>query len=69
MPKWRSALSLEALASLPLDELKEITREIGPEELTEILGLTIKHDNVNKLIHFLAGMLTYTENSQINISN
>jgi Zn finger protein HypA/HybF involved in hydrogenase expression len=51
------------------DEMKEITKELTPEELTQILGLTIKHDNTNKLIHMLGMILTYTEEDQINISN
>lgn len=36
-------------------------------ELIEILSLTIKHDNINKLIVFLAMLSAYTEESQFNI--
>ena len=38
------------------------------EELIEILGLTIKKDETNKLITFLCELSAYTENSQVNIS-
>jgi hypothetical protein len=37
-------------------------------ELEEILGLTIKMDNANKIITFLAMLTCYTEDSQLNIS-
>jgi hypothetical protein len=50
-------------------EFEGATREMAPEELDRVLGLTIKRDNTNKRIHFLAGVLTYTEEDQINISN
>lgn len=38
------------------------------KELTKVLGLTVKKDNVNKIITFLACLSAYTENSQLNIS-
>jgi hypothetical protein len=38
------------------------------QELNEILGLTIKKDEVNKSITFLCALSAYTENSQFNIS-
>jgi len=38
------------------------------QELLEILGLTIKRDNENKLITFLCQLSAYTESSQFNIS-
>ena len=37
-------------------------------ELIEVLGLTIKKDEQNKLITFLAELSTYTRDSQLNIS-
>ena len=37
------------------------------EDIIRILGLTIKHDNMNKLIVFLAMLSAYTEKSQFNI--
>lgn len=36
--------------------------------LTEILGLTIKQDNENKIVTFLCELSAYTENAQFNIS-
>ena len=41
---------------------------ITTEKLIEILGLTIKRDEINKLICFLAQLSTYTTDSQLNIS-
>ncbi len=38
------------------------------KDLVKILGLTVKKDNVNKVITFLACLSAYTENSQLNIS-
>lgn len=38
------------------------------EKIVEILGLTIKKDEENKLVTFLCGLSTYTESSQFNIS-
>lgn len=40
---------------------------ISLEEIVEILGLTIKKDNTNKLVAFLCMLSIYTENSQFNI--
>lgn len=37
------------------------------DEVTEVLGLTIKKDNTNKLVAFLCMLSIYTENSQFNI--
>lgn len=37
-------------------------------ELQEILSLTIKHDDANKCLIFLAMLSAFTENSQINVS-
>ncbi|MDI6809818.1 MAG: hypothetical protein QME66_12715 [Candidatus Eisenbacteria bacterium] len=41
---------------------------ISSEDLIEILGLTIKKDEANKLIAFLCLLSAYTEDSQFNIS-
>uniref|UniRef100_A0A7C3SS27 DUF3987 domain-containing protein n=1 Tax=Dictyoglomus turgidum TaxID=513050 RepID=A0A7C3SS27_9BACT len=43
-------------------------KQISLQELNEILGLTIKKDEVNKSITFLCALSAYTENSQFNIS-
>lgn len=37
-------------------------------EISEILGLTIKHDEENKMVTFLCELTAYTENAQFNIS-
>jgi len=41
---------------------------LSTEELLEILGLTIKKDETNKIITFLCQLSAYTENAQFNIS-
>jgi hypothetical protein len=38
------------------------------KELIEILGTTIKHDDINKLVAFLCQLSAYTEDSQFNLS-
>ncbi|OGC69127.1 hypothetical protein A2415_00200 [candidate division WWE3 bacterium RIFOXYC1_FULL_39_7] len=43
-------------------------KPIANEDLVKILGLTIKRDESNKVITFLAQLSAYTEDSQINIS-
>ena len=55
--------------------LNEVAREefglfepLSSKELIEILGLTIKKDEDNKLITFLCQLSAYTEDSQFNIS-
>ena len=37
------------------------------DDLIQILGSTVKHDNENKVITFLTMLLTYTEEDQINL--
>ena len=41
---------------------------IKTDELLETVGLTIKKDNINKLITFLCQLATYSDDSQFNIS-
>ncbi|MDD3284362.1 MAG: hypothetical protein PHZ07_02095 [Patescibacteria group bacterium] len=41
---------------------------LTPKELIDILGITIKKDENNKLITFLCELSAYTESSQLNIS-
>lgn len=43
-------------------------KEISLSELENILSLTIKYDDANKVICFLACLLAYTESSQINLA-
>lgn len=45
----------------------EFFEELGSEKLAEILGLTIKKDDQNKIITFLCQLSAYTENSQFNV--
>jgi hypothetical protein len=50
------------------EHLKEIYPPLSIEELSEILGLTIKKDEVNKLITFFCELSAYSPDSQFNIS-
>jgi len=43
-------------------------KPLSPQELLEILGLTIKKDEENKIVTFLCELSAYTENAQFNIS-
>lgn len=50
----------------PIDPSK--FKPISANEILEILGLTIKKDEANKLITFLCALSAYTEQSQFNLS-
>lgn len=52
------------------DVMKEVKKfeSITTKTLVKILGQTIRRDDVNKLITFLAMLSAYTEDSQLNIS-
>lgn len=50
------------------EHLKEKYPPLTTKELSEILGLTIKKDETNKVITFLCCLSAYTENNQFNIS-
>jgi len=50
----------------PIDKSK--LAPLSVSALAEILGLTIKQDDVNKVVTFLCELSSYTENSQINLS-
>lgn len=54
----------EVKKSIDVSNFKPITCD----DLIKILGLTIKRDETNKVITFLAQLSAYTEDSQINIS-
>src|SRR3989344_2991109 len=43
-------------------------KPLNAQDLAEILGLTIKRDDTNKVITFLAQLSAYTYDSQINLS-
>jgi hypothetical protein len=47
---------------------KKVPKEITLDEVADVLSLTIKDDNNNKKIVFLAMLSAYTEKSQINIT-
>jgi len=47
--------------------LKELNKPLTVNDLIEILGSTVKHDNENKVITFLTMLLTYTNSDQTNI--
>ena len=42
-------------------------KEVTVEDIAKILDLTIKHDNINKVITFLVMLLAYTESEQQNV--
>lgn len=50
----------------PIDTSKFLP--IKAEDIVKVLGLTIKRDEVNKLITFLSQISVYTDHAQINIS-
>ncbi len=43
-------------------------KELSPEEISNILSLTVKGDDTNKIITFICMLNAYTDNSQFNIS-
>lgn len=56
---------------MPDQDIASAQHEFQPltiNELGEILGLTIKHDETNKIVTFLAELSVYTDDSQFNIS-
>lgn len=58
----------EKTDKIPSEEFVEVIKEMDLEEVKDILGLTIKHDDTNKIITFLIMLATYTEDTQNNIS-
>ncbi|PIP34670.1 hypothetical protein COX21_01670 [Candidatus Falkowbacteria bacterium CG23_combo_of_CG06-09_8_20_14_all_41_10] len=63
-PKAEDSRSDEKPVEIDVSKFKPITAG----DLLKILGLTIKRDETNKLIAFLALLSAYTKDSQINIS-
>lgn len=59
LPEWKAGQE-------PVDTSK--FREMTSDKLAEILGLTIKKDNDNKIITFLCHLSAYTDDAQFNIS-
>lgn len=64
--EYISGEDLEAKFKLRI--FKERTRPTSLKEVKQILDTTIKHDNTNKQILFLAMLLNYTEEDQQNVS-
>ena len=58
----------EELIRRKREQLKELYLPLSKEELLDILGLTVKQDDTNKLITFLCCLSAYTRNNQFNIS-
>ena len=56
-----------AAVRLKAEEM-EVTRPLTVEELSDILGLTVKRDVENKIITFLCMLAAYTEEDQFNVS-
>jgi len=50
-----------------LEHLSEVNKPLTVDDLIELLGSTVKHDDENKVITFLTKLLTYTEDDQMNI--
>lgn len=48
-------------------QLREIARPTTLDEVAEALGTTIRQDKATKLILLLAGVLTFTEEDQVNV--
>lgn len=48
-------------------QMNEVTRPTTFDEVSSVLGCTIRHDQANKLILFCAGLLTFTDEDQVNI--
>lgn len=57
------------ISALLIRENQEKFKLLDSFKLTNILGLTIKQDDTNKLLTFLCHLSAYTEDSQLNISN
>ncbi|MEM3897468.1 MAG: hypothetical protein QXO04_02520 [Nitrososphaerota archaeon] len=60
---------LRQLEGLAPEVWAEIRKPLGINDLADILETTIKKDRVNKIIHFLAAVLTYSDDSQVTVSN
>jgi len=59
----------DLMSDEPLTIDEDATKEMGSSEIQDVLGTTVKQDNVNKTITFATMTLTYTDDSQANISN
>lgn len=43
-------------------------KPFGVQDLIDVLGLTIKKDEANKVVTFLCQLSAYSENAQFNVS-
>ncbi|MCX7661474.1 MAG: hypothetical protein N2Z79_02175, partial [Candidatus Omnitrophica bacterium] len=66
--KLEKEIEDEELIQKNREHLREIFPYLSKEKLLEVLGLTIKQDDTNKLITFLCCLSAYTENNQFNLS-
>jgi len=66
-----SLVELEKNRQKSLEALKiehaELMKPLTVDDVIEILGSTVKHDDENKAITFLTELLTFTEEDQINL--
>lgn len=58
-----SAVYIKGVEPIDMSQFKEMTTK----ELADILSSTIKYDDVNKVVVFLAMLSTYTEEDQLNV--
>jgi hypothetical protein len=68
LPEVRQTQVLAGMIEPTSEELQQIFPEITAKELISTLGLTIKRDEDNKLITFLAALSAYSESNQFNVS-
>jgi len=50
-----------------IEHLKDLDKPLTVDDVIEILGSTVKHDDENKAITFLVMLLTFTEEDQTNL--
>jgi hypothetical protein len=63
------AVDLESALAARLTALQIFEdRELAINDLVEALGVTVKRDDVNKVLTFLAMLSSFTNNDQINLS-
>ncbi len=62
----KTELTKTAASDVATDE--KPPKEMALKEVAEVLSLTVKYDDDNKLITFLCMLSAYTDNSQVNVS-
>jgi len=58
----------ETATKARFEAIKAYQGELGFEEIKDILGLTVKRDDVNKVVTFLCMVSAYSERDQFNVS-